>query len=455
MSSGDFVTQTLTSSIGTPVGTTTTTQQLILIATGFSGAAFTVSGTFSAQVAFWASADGGVNWNGLNVLASNGTTPAITTSAPGLFRANISGYTHICATLSSFSSGTPTVSIHCSQLALAGGGGGGGAAAGGVTALTTTGTTGQSTFTSSTGVLNVPNYADISHINLTNTGTTGQATFNTSTGAFNIPNYADISKIVLTHTGTTGASTYNTSTGAFNVPNYSDISHIALTQTGTTGPAAYNTSTGALNIPNYADISQIVLTQTGTTGPAAYTPSTGALNIPNYADISKIAFTATGTSGASTYNTATGALNIPQYGPGDPNFASAVLTADTTTSTAMISLGQGITNFIAHINNVVLVVYIFSMSNNVANMLNTVAVYRSNANVIPVRSVPVGGSDVQVANTRSWTVSAGQTVNLSGTYYDTGLSLNTPYAYYIGYSSGSGSNIFQLGGVILQLSELR
>ena len=155
MSSGDFVTQALSATAASPTGTITGTNQVILITSGFSGAAFTVSGTFTGTAGFFASADGGANWFPCNVAPSGSSTPAISTTAPGLFRSNVSGYTHVAICMTALASGVPTVSIHCSETAAMFGGGGGGAGA--VTSLTTTGTSGASALTS--GVLNIPVYA--------------------------------------------------------------------------------------------------------------------------------------------------------------------------------------------------------------------------------------------------------------------------------------------------------
>lgn len=220
MSSGDFVTRALTAASSTPSIHSDTTQAA-LGTSGYSGAAFTISGTFVGTINFWATADGGSNWFPCNVTKSDGTATVTTATAPGLFLANISGFTHVSVQLAALTSGSPTVSIHCSALPASGvgaGASGGGGGGGPTLTLTTTGTTGASTYNSSTGALNVPNYADISHIAFTTAGTTGQATYNTSTGALNIPNYADISHLTISNTGTSGAATLTS--GNLNVPIY-------------------------------------------------------------------------------------------------------------------------------------------------------------------------------------------------------------------------------------------
>ena len=128
MTTGTYVSQVLTT-VGSTPGINTDATQASLIATGFSGAAFTVSGTFAGTVSFYGSADGGANWFPINVAPSASTTPVTSATAPGLFRANVSGYTHVSAQLSALTSGTPTVSIHSSAesaSSLSGGGTGGG-----------------------------------------------------------------------------------------------------------------------------------------------------------------------------------------------------------------------------------------------------------------------------------------------------------------------------------------
>ena len=130
MSSGDFISQELTV-VGASPSIQTNNSQAVLITTGFSGAAFTVSGAFVGTLSFYASADGGTNWFPCFVTPTNSSTPVLTATAPGLWTANVSGYTHVSVLLTALTSGSPTVSIHCSQavasssLGVVTGGGGG------------------------------------------------------------------------------------------------------------------------------------------------------------------------------------------------------------------------------------------------------------------------------------------------------------------------------------------
>jgi len=228
----------------------------------------------------------------------------------------------------------------------------------GAISLTTTGTSGASTYSSGTGVLNVPTYtlAGLGGISLTSlSGGTG-ITYNNTTGAISYSGtvYTDASVRAL-FSGSTGIS-YNSSTGAISYSGtvYTDASVrglISMTTTGTSGASTYNNTTGVINVPNYtlAGLGGISLTSlSGGTG-ITYNSSTGAISysgtvytdasvrglisggtgisysnttgvitstITQYTDAlarASVSLTTTGTSGASTYNSTTGVLNIPQY----------------------------------------------------------------------------------------------------------------------------------------------
>ena len=249
MSSGDFVTQALTLVSSIP-STHTDATQASLITSGFSGAAFTVSGIFAGTISFFATGDGGANWNPINVAPSNSTTPVTTATAPGLFRANVSGYTHVSAQLSALTSGTPTVSIHCSSesaSALSGGATGGGGGGPGIT-LTTAGTTGASTYNTGTGALNVPNYADISHLTISNTGTSGAATL--TSGNLNVPVYASGAlnqAVFTTPSNVTTSSTTVVSTG-FGVAFTAQYNANVFVVFNCTVSIGINTPTGSIQV---------------------------------------------------------------------------------------------------------------------------------------------------------------------------------------------------------------
>lgn len=80
----------------------------------------------------------------------------------------------------------------------------------------------------------------------------------------------------LTTTGTTGQSTYNSTTGVLNIPNYADISKLILTVSNGGGPATY--VSGTLHIPIYAPAApnQVLFSTPATrTTSSASTVSTG------------------------------------------------------------------------------------------------------------------------------------------------------------------------------------
>jgi len=224
--------------------------------------------------------------------------------------------------------------------------------------LTVTGNSGASTYSSGTGVLNVPTYtlAGLGGISATFLSGTSGISYNSTTGVISYSGtvYTDASIRVLL-SGSTGIS-YNSSTGAISYSGtvYTDASVralISLTTTGTSGASTYNNTTGVINVPNYtlAGLGGISLTSlsggTGitynnTTGEISYSgtvytdasvrallsagtgisynSTTGVITstITQYTDAlarASISITTTGTSGASTYNSTTGVLNVPQY----------------------------------------------------------------------------------------------------------------------------------------------
>ena len=228
----------------------------------------------------------------------------------------------------------------------------------GAISLTVTGNSGASTYSSGTGVLNVPTYtlaglggitasflsgtSGISYNSTTGvitysgtvytdasiralfSGSTG-ISYNSTTGAISYSGtvYTDSSVralISITTTGTSGASTYNNTTGVINVPEYTlaGLGGISLTSlSGGTG-ITYNNTTGAISYSGtvYTDASVRALVSAGTG--LSYNNTTGVFTstITQYTDAlarASISITTTGTSGASTYNSTTGVLNVPQY----------------------------------------------------------------------------------------------------------------------------------------------
>jgi hypothetical protein len=228
----------------------------------------------------------------------------------------------------------------------------------GAISLTVTGNSGASTYSSGTGVLNVPTYTlaglgGISATFLSGTlgisynSTTGVISYsgtvytdasirallsagtgisyNSSTGAISYSGtvYTDSSVrslISITTTGTSGASTYNNTTGVINVPNYTlaGLGGISLTSlSGGTG-ITYNNTTGAISYSGTVYTDASVRALISATGNISYNSTTGVIStsLTQYTDAlarASVSLTTTGTSGASTYNSTTGVFNIPQY----------------------------------------------------------------------------------------------------------------------------------------------
>jgi hypothetical protein len=145
-------------------------------------------------------------------------------------------------------------------------------------------------------------------ISLTTTSNSGASTYSNSTGVLNIPTYTltGLGGISLTSlSGGTGI-TYNNTTGAISYSGtvYTDASVRALLSGGT--GITYNSTTGSISYSGtvYTNASIRALISSG--AGISYNSTTGVID-------SLLSLTTTGNSGASTYNSTTGVLNIPQY----------------------------------------------------------------------------------------------------------------------------------------------
>jgi hypothetical protein len=151
--------------------------------------------------------------------------------------------------------------------------------------------------------------------------------------------------VSLTTTGTSGASTYDSGTGVFNIPTYADayvgtVTSVAAITLGTTGtdlsstvangtttpvitlqvPTASASNRGALSSADWSTFnskqSTITLTTTGTSGAATLVGST--LNVPNYADGGVLSLSAIG--GTANANAATITGTVLNLQPASPSF---------------------------------------------------------------------------------------------------------------------------------------
>ncbi len=189
----------------------------------------------------------------------------------------------------------------------------------GAISLTVTGNSGASTYSSGTGVLNVPTYtlAGLGGITASFLSGTSGISYNSTTGVISYLGtvYTDASIRALL-SGSTGIS-YNSTTGAISYSGtvYTDSSVralISLTTTGTSGASTYNNTTGVINVPNYtlAGLGGISLTSlSGGTG-ITYNNTTGAISYSGtvYTDASVRALISA--SGAVSYNNTTGVISL-------------------------------------------------------------------------------------------------------------------------------------------------
>ena len=208
--------------------------------------------------------------------------------------------------------------------------------------LTTSGSSGASTYSSSTGVLNVPTYTLAGLGGITAgflSGGTG-ITYNSSTGVISYSGtvFTDASIRALVSAGT-GLS-YNSTTGVFSYSGtvYTDSSIralISLTTTGSSGASTYNNTTGVLNIPNYtlSGLGGISLTSLSGSAPITYNSSTGAIGITQ-------ATTSTnGYLSSTDWNTFNGKQSALTLG----NFTEATSSVLTITGGTGAIIGSGLT----------------------------------------------------------------------------------------------------------------
>jgi hypothetical protein len=162
-------------------------------------------------------------------------------------------------------------------------------------------------------------------ISLTTTGSSGASTYSSSTGVLNVPTYtlAGLGGITATFLSAGTGITYNSGTGviATTITQYTDA--LARASLSGTAPIGYNSTTGAISISQAntstngylsstdwntfnGKQSTITLTTTGTSGAATF--SAGTLNIPQYQAVLTNPVTGTGTSGYHAKWTSSSAL---------------------------------------------------------------------------------------------------------------------------------------------------
>jgi hypothetical protein len=245
--------------------------------------------------------------------------------------------------------------------------------------LTTTGSSGASTYDNTTGVFNIPTYTDAFVGTVTSVGlssatsgvtigstpitTSGTITIAIATatalqnGLLSSTDWTTFNNkqgtITLTTIGTSGAATFSSNT--LNIPTYADayvgtVTSVAAITLGTTGtdlsstvangtttpvitlqvPTASASNRGALSSTDWSTFnskqSTITLTTTGTSGAATLVGST--LNVPNYADGGVLSLSAIG--GTANANAATITGTVLNLQPADASFGGVVTTGTQT-----------------------------------------------------------------------------------------------------------------------------
>ena len=199
-------------------------------------------------------------------------------------------------------------------------------------------------------------------ISLTTTGNSGASTYSSSTGVLNVPTYtlAGLGGITASFlSGGTGI-TYNSSTGVISYSGtvFTDASIRALVSAGT--GLSYNSSTGVFSYSGtvYTDSSiraLISLTTNGSSGASTYNNTTGVLNVPTYtlAGLGGISLTSLSGSAPITYNSSTGAIGITQASGSTNGFLSSTdwTTFNNTTQGIGAFIGGGICNFACAANS--------------------------------------------------------------------------------------------------------
>jgi len=302
--------------------------------------------------------------------------------------------------------------------------------------LTTTGSSGASTYSSSIGVLNVPTYT---LSGLGGVPTSRQLTINgtaydlSADRSWSVGTVTSVAALTLGTTGTDLSSTVATGT---------TTPVITLNV-----PTASATNRGVLSSTDWSTFNNkqatITLTTTGTSGAATFVANT--LNIPNYADGGVLSLSAIGSTPNANAGTITGTvLNLQpasaSFGgvvtTGTQTFAGAkTFSVDATINTLTVGLGGG-----ANASNTAMGYQ--ALSSNTTGILNTAIGYQAlNANTTASNNAAVGRSALYSNTTGANNTAIGNYALFSNTT----SSNNSAFAYQALYNNTTGNSNTALG----------
>ena len=285
----------------------------------------------------------------------------------------------------------------------------------GAISLTVTGNSGASTYSNSTGVLNVPTYTLAGLGGITASFLSGGTgiTYNSTTGviAYSGTVFTDASIRALVSAG--AGLSYNSSTGVFSYSGtvYTDASIralISLTTTGSSGASTYNNTTGVLNVPTYtlAGLGGIGAGFLSGGAGITYNSTTGVIasTITQYTDALARASISAGTG--ISYNSGTGVITYSGTVYTDASVrgllsGTAPITYNSTTGAIGITQASGAANgFLSSTD--------WTTFNNKQNALTLGNFTEVNSNVF---MFPDGGTNKVIGNLTIQMIQAGASTN--------------------------------------------
>ena len=142
-------------------------------------------------------------------------------------------------------------------------------------------------------------------------------------------------------------------------------------------------------------------------------------------------------------------LNVPIYADGYFNMSTGSLssTIGITTTSGPVSTGFGVSSFSVRTVNTVLISYNLLPSYSVANIYLNIFIYRSTT-TIPAAGNSTG-TDIAVFSFPYFSPPVANAVTTaSGSFYYPGITLGTPYSYYVALQSTGGTYNMNSGSML-------